>query len=938
MTAEDKRPAATARPSGRTEGLGLLLAAGLLVALSRSHFLLFHTLAELAGVAVAWSLFLLVWNTRRHVKNDGLRVLAEAYLLIGLVSLLHTLAYKGMGVWPQGGTNPAAQLWLLARLIEALAFLGLALIVAGRAPAVPLLPALALLSAAGLAAIWFGAFPACSVEGAGLTTFKQVGELVVCGLLASAGVMLWRARARLDAAALHHLLAALGLAIAAELSFTLYVDPYDLTNTLGHMLKLGGMYCVYKAMVETALTRPYALLWRDLAQQEAALRQSEARYQTLFAEMLNGYAFHEILCDDAGRPIDYRFLEVNPAFERLTGLSRKQVLGKTVREVMPDTEDRWIEVFGEVALTGRAQTLEHYAAALGKWFWVSAFQPCPRHFACVFSDVTERRQAEEALHRHGIHLQQIVERQSEEVQDTRTQLASSETQLQTMVEDTPILLIATDSKGLVTRSEGVDCLPHGLSSAAEMRGKSIFTLTAALPDLPEAWRKALRGEVVETRFQIESGQIFDSTLRPERNREGAVTGALMTATDVTAEVTATIRSAQRLDALEAVYAMATRLGRSIQSVCDEAAELLAQRLGVAQVSVLRQEAKGPFQLSLYAQGRTTRREVAALDCSLCRAVYTEGRRHQYSGPLAEEFPEATCARSAALQNYLGVPLLDTQGNALGVIAVMAEGEGTYAEEEIHLLEIFAQYIAYEIEHDRLARELSQAEQARFLGQIASGVAHEVRNPLSAINVTIEVLQEHIAPDAPQRKYVDRIRRQTERLAHLMDDLLALRRPKDPKQLRRLDLAGICQEAATLWRQANPEAAATLQEALPATGDSCPVHADPERLLQVLLNLLDNAGQHNREGGRLQLALAAADGWGHICVADEGPGIPQEKRAEVFDPFFTTRRGGSGLGLAIVKHIVELHGGTIAIRNNTPAPGCTVEVRLPLATPDAAETD
>ncbi len=122
--------------------------------------------------------------------------------------------------------------------------------------------------------------------------------------------------------------------------------------------------------------------------------RSEENYATLFREMLNGFALHEIICDAAGCPADYRFLSVNPSFERMTGLKADAVIGKTVREVLPDIEPEWIARYGKVALTGEPTFFESTSKALGKWFEVAAFRPSPNRFACIFADVTERKQAE----------------------------------------------------------------------------------------------------------------------------------------------------------------------------------------------------------------------------------------------------------------------------------------------------------------------------------------------------------------------------------------------------------------------------------------------------------------------------------------------------------------------------------------------------------------
>ncbi|MFA5294409.1 MAG: PAS domain S-box protein [Methanoregulaceae archaeon] len=126
-------------------------------------------------------------------------------------------------------------------------------------------------------------------------------------------------------------------------------------------------------------------------------RQAERNYQTLFREMLDGFALHEIILDDEGEPVDYRFLAVNPAFERMTGRRADEIVGRTVLDVFPGTERHWIETYGRVVLTGEPVFFHEYSAELAKYFEVTAFRPAPRQFACIFVDNTGRRQAEDAL-------------------------------------------------------------------------------------------------------------------------------------------------------------------------------------------------------------------------------------------------------------------------------------------------------------------------------------------------------------------------------------------------------------------------------------------------------------------------------------------------------------------------------------------------------------
>lgn len=121
-------------------------------------------------------------------------------------------------------------------------------------------------------------------------------------------------------------------------------------------------------------------------------------YEELVAQMQQGLAVHEIICDQFGKPIDYRFLNINDSFEKLTGLRRKDIVGKRVLEVLPNTEQYWIQIYGEVALTGNPYHYTNYASDLNRYYDVYAYAPKPRHFAVLFSDVTEYKVMEQNLY------------------------------------------------------------------------------------------------------------------------------------------------------------------------------------------------------------------------------------------------------------------------------------------------------------------------------------------------------------------------------------------------------------------------------------------------------------------------------------------------------------------------------------------------------------
>ena len=126
-------------------------------------------------------------------------------------------------------------------------------------------------------------------------------------------------------------------------------------------------------------------------------KKIELNYENLFNKSLDGLANHEIICDQSGNPVDYRFLSINPAFEQITGFKKEEVIGRTVLEVLPNTEPYWIRTYGKVALSGEPIVFDNYASEFDKHFKVTAFSPAPQQFTCVFQDITILKQTEDKI-------------------------------------------------------------------------------------------------------------------------------------------------------------------------------------------------------------------------------------------------------------------------------------------------------------------------------------------------------------------------------------------------------------------------------------------------------------------------------------------------------------------------------------------------------------
>ena len=182
-----------------------------------------------------------------------------------------------------------------------------------------------------------------------------------------------------------------------------------LTRMYSHMAGVAAGYAFIWLTSLGGIALAVSYIGSSLRERERAteaLQKSEDAFSNLFRNMLDGFAVHEIILDDDNKPVDYRFLMVNPAFEALTGLKGKEIAGKSAHEVIPFIEPSWIEIYGKVALSGEPVRFENYSQDLGKTFEVYAYSPEPGKFATVFVDISDRMRAEaekgkfvEQLHR-----------------------------------------------------------------------------------------------------------------------------------------------------------------------------------------------------------------------------------------------------------------------------------------------------------------------------------------------------------------------------------------------------------------------------------------------------------------------------------------------------------------------------------------------------------
>jgi signal transduction histidine kinase len=230
-------------------------------------------------------------------------------------------------------------------------------------------------------------------------------------------------------------------------------------------------------------------------------------------------------------------------------------------------------------------------------------------------------------------------------------------------------------------------------------------------------------------------------------------------------------------------------------------------------------------------------------------------------------------------------------------------------------------------HEELRRknvELRRRDRLAALGEMAAGLAHEIRNPLGGIALYSSMLERELAEASGAHGVAAKITIGVRTLERLVSDILdfAQERPLERHACRMADLLPGLDASLEPWAQQ-----CRSQVVIDAQAGECPLQCDPERMGQALLNLMMNAVQAAGANGKAWLAARPIADGAEIEVCDSGPGIPRDDLDRIFNPFFTTKAQGTGLGLAIVHQIVEAHGGTIRA-GNRPEGGARFVIWLP----------
>jgi len=552
--------------------------------------------------------------------------------------------------------------------------------------------------------------------------------------------------------------------------------------------------------------------------------ESEARYRTLFETLIEGFCTIEMIFDANGKPVDYRFLEINPAFEKQTGMYNAQ--GKLMRDLAPDHEAHWFEIYGKVALTGEPVHFENEAKALGRHYDVRAYRvggPESRKVAILFNDIIERKNAERKLQARLGHLNLLQQ---------------------------------------ITRAIG------------------------ERQDLASIFQVVIRS--LEDQLHIDFGCLctYDS-------------------------------AADRLKV--------TRVGLR--------SEALAMELALIEEAHIDIEESG---LSGCMQGQLS-----------------------YEPDLLEvrlPFPQRL-ARSG-LRALVAAPLL-VENKLFGVLIAARREAGSFSSDECEFLRQLSEHVALAAHQAQLHGALQaayddlrltqqavmQQERLRALGQMASGIAHDINNAISPVALyTDSLLEKEPNLSAQGRSYLETIQRAIHDVAATVARMREFYRQRESQlTLTGVHLNPLVQQVMDLtrarWSDMPQQRGMVIQMRTELAQDLPAVMGIDSEIREALTNLIFNAVDAMPEGGALTLRtqvvgdLSAPSRQVRMEVSDTGIGMDEEARRRCLEPFFTTKgERGTGLGLAMVYGMVRRHGAEIDIES---ALGRGTTIRLSFVAPVSA---
>ena len=650
----------------------------------------------------------------------------------------------------------------------------------------------------------------------------------------------------------------------------------------------------------------------DLSRQCATLEATAQRYRSLFNAIDTGFCVIEVVFDPAGRPVDYRFVEVNSAFEEQTGL--KDATGKSIHELAPGHEQHWFQIYGHVALSGQPIRFQNRAAPLNRWYDAYAFRVGPaqnRTVGILFTDITARRRTEE-------------------------QLRDRERQLRFITDHLPLIIVHCDADTRYKFVNAAYAKQFGIDPEKVIGRRIAEVVEPATYDVVRPHiEAALRGQRVEFEETIPYEKLGERWMHgvylPEKAHDGQVVGFVAVVQDVT----------ERKNAERALSQSELRF-RSLMEQAPFSIQIFAPDGRTLRVNRAWEQLWGVTldQIADYNVLRDPQLEAKGISPFIARAFAGE----PVEIPAVQYDPNETipnCTRYPDPVRWVAAvayPLFDEGGRIREVVLVHQDiTQRKKAEEALAKTQQELKDYAGNLEDTVAERTSKLRETVQELEAFSYSIAHDMRAPLRAMQGFASILEEEHASqlDSVATAYLHRISSAASRLDHLILDILDYSKiVRGELTLGPVDLHRLVREILASYPQFDPSRVDIVVEGLLPV-----VLANNAAMTQVLSNILTNAVKFVAPGVRPRVRIRAEDvqkdqafpdGAVRLWVEDNGLGIPRQAHSRLFEIFTRFEDPdlyeGTGIGLAIVKKAVERMRGTIGVESE-PGKGSRFWVQL-----------
>ncbi|MDO5576517.1 MAG: GAF domain-containing sensor histidine kinase [Fibrobacter sp.] len=351
----------------------------------------------------------------------------------------------------------------------------------------------------------------------------------------------------------------------------------------------------------------------------------------------------------------------------------------------------------------------------------------------------------------------------------------------------------------------------------------------------------------------------------------------------------------RDNAIEAIHSIMTAFFAPSEVVIKKIISSISTIFSVPFVAVGVVE-KSSFTIFQNVNGSCERIDDMEPEEHPCGIVFEGERIKLFSGDFKQHYP-LFCNSPIDFKVYFGTPVVNGSGLTLGNICICTDNENRiFKKSEISLVEIFAKCLGYVLERKAMEHQLLQSQEMKNLGQLTSGVAHEVRNPLNGILVITDVLGKELEENPEYSSYVGHIRKQVIRLTNLMNDLLNLAKPAGSDNLLPISIVELISSILNSWKHASQYRERTVKMKYCQEAENVSIRVDRLKFEQVLINLLENGCAHSCQGQDVVIDIKCAENFVVIQVIDSGTGI----KPEYLSRFLQQERAEQVWGLELSK--------------------------------------